>query len=419
MSTPLRVLLVDDSDDDAALLVRELGRNGYELTWERVETAIDMAAALDRQAWEIVLCDHQMPRFDSLSALQVLRERRPGIPCIIVSGSIGEDMAVAVMRAGAYDYVMKSDVSRVTSAVQRALREADDRRERRRAEAALRESEERFSLAVRGSRDGLWDWNLITNKIYYSPRFKEMLGFDENELEGGIEDFLALLDDVDRTHVTGLLRAHLAQREPFDVELRVRTKQGDWRWFYARGQALWDGAGTPTRIAGSLGDLTARKRAEEVLREQLEIIQTQRDAIRLLSTPVIEVWEGVLTVPVLGVLDAVRAAEMMIAVLKQVVDRRCRHVIIDLTGVDSVDEMTATQVIQLVGALEMIGSKGIVVGIQPSVAQAMVSLGVDLSRITTLANLRQALLLCMKGGGDLAGAPLRAASARAASSRDR
>lgn len=397
MSTPLRALLVEDSDDDAALLARELGRNGYELTWERVETAIDMVAALDRRAWDIVLCDHKMPRFDSLSALQVLRERRPDVPCIIVSGSIGEDMVVTVMRAGAYDYVMKGDVSRVTSAVQRALREADDRRERRRAEEALRESEERFSLAVRGSRDGLWDWNLITNQIYYSPRFKEMLGFGEHELEGGIEEFVALLDDVDRDHVTRLFRAHLDQREPFDVELRIRTKQGEWRWVHARGQALWDGSGTPTRIAGSLSDLTARKRAEEVLKEQLEIIQTQRDAIRVLSTPVIEVWEGVLTVPVLGVLDAVRAAEMMIAVLKEVVDRRCRHVIIDLTGVHSVDETTATQVIQLVGALEMIGSKGIVVGIQPSVAQAMVSLGVDLSRITTLANLRQALVLCMNG----------------------
>jgi anti-anti-sigma factor len=410
MSVPLSALLVDDSDDDAALLARELRRGGYDLTSERVDTPTDMAAALDRQAWDIVLADHKMPQFDSLSALKLLREQCPDTPCVIVSGSIGEDMVVAVMRAGAYDYVMKSDIARVTPAVQRALREADDRRERRRAEEALRESEERFSLAVRGSRDGLWDWNLITNKIYYSPRFKEMLGFGEHELEGGIEDFMALLDDGDRAYVTGVFRAHLGQREPFDAEVRLRTKQGEWRWFHARGQALWDGSDSPTRIAGSLSDLTARKRTEEVLREQLEIIQTQRDAIRALSTPVIEVWEGVLTVPVLGVLDAARAAEMMMAVLKEVVERRCRHVIIDLTGVDSVDETTATQVIKLVGAVEMIGSKGIVVGIQPSVARAMVSIGADLSRITTLANLRQALVLCMNG----AGAPLRGASARAA-----
>src|SRR5215217_487598 len=152
MGSPLRVLLVEDSEDDALLLVRRLRRGGYDPTWERVDTASAMEAALDGRSWDLVISDHSMPAFSSSAALELLRRKGfVDLPFIIVSGQIGEDAAVAAMKAGAHDYLMKDDLARLNSAIERELREAEVRRERRRAEVALRASETRFMLMIEQS----------------------------------------------------------------------------------------------------------------------------------------------------------------------------------------------------------------------------------------------------------------------------
>jgi PAS domain S-box-containing protein len=152
VGAPLRVLLVEDSEDDALLLVRSLRRGGYDPTWERVDTAVTMEAALDGRGWDLVISDHGMPTFNSLAALALLRSKGfVDLPFVIVSGQIGEDAAVAAMRAGAHDYLMKDNLARLNSAIERELREAAGRRERRRAETALRASETRFRLMVEQS----------------------------------------------------------------------------------------------------------------------------------------------------------------------------------------------------------------------------------------------------------------------------
>ncbi|MBI2496633.1 MAG: response regulator [Opitutae bacterium] len=131
MKTSLRALLVEDSEDDAMLVVRQLRDSGYTVTWERVETAGTMRAALDRRTWDIVICDYQLPSFDGLAALRLLHEAGLDLPVIIVSGTIGEDIAVGAMKAGAHDYLMKGQLARLAPAVERELREAASRRERR------------------------------------------------------------------------------------------------------------------------------------------------------------------------------------------------------------------------------------------------------------------------------------------------
>ncbi len=236
----------------------------------------------------------------------------------------------------------------------------------------------------------------MTGQIYYSGRFKEMLGFDDHEFEG-IDAFAAQVHEEDRERALCALREHLEHRAPLDLELRLATKQGEYRWFYARGQALWDDAGRATRVAGSFSDLTARKNAEAELKSQFELIRKQQEAIRVLSAPIIEVWEGVLTVPVVGVLDRDRAQSILEALLAAVQRSRCRRVIIDVTGVASIEADTAEQLVRIIRSIRLLGAQGIVVGIQPQVANAIVALGVDLSSITTLSNLRQALLRCMNG----------------------
>jgi len=152
MGAPLRVLLVEDSENDALLLLRQLKRGGYEPSSRRVDNAGEMAAALEDQAWDLVISDHSMPSFNSLAALDLVRGKGfVDLPFIIVSGRIGEDAAVSAMKAGAHDYLMKDNLARLNSAIERELREAEVRRRRREAEAALRDSETRFRLMIEQS----------------------------------------------------------------------------------------------------------------------------------------------------------------------------------------------------------------------------------------------------------------------------
>lgn len=134
MSTPLRVLLVEDQEDDALLILRKLRRAQYDPTYERVETEQEVSAALEKGGWEIILCDHGLPQFNSFQALKLLHETGLDLPFIIVSGSIGEDTAVAAMKSGAHDYVLKDNLARLGPAVERALRDGEGTRARKKAE---------------------------------------------------------------------------------------------------------------------------------------------------------------------------------------------------------------------------------------------------------------------------------------------
>jgi signal transduction histidine kinase len=130
MGTPLRVLMVEDSEDDAALLLRELRRGGYEVTFERIETPAAMLEAL-KHSWDVVVSDYAMPHFSGVDALKILRERGSETPFIFVSGTIGEEIAVAAMKTGAQDYVMKGKLTRLLPAIERELQDAERRQERK------------------------------------------------------------------------------------------------------------------------------------------------------------------------------------------------------------------------------------------------------------------------------------------------
>lgn len=141
MSKPLKVLIIEDSEDDALLLVCELRREDYEPLYLRVDRAPAMKNALEKSNWDLILCDFTMPNFDGMAALATLKESGLDIPFIIVSGSIGEDIAVACMKAGASDYIMKNNLARLVPAVARELREAYERKARQEAEKKLRDAE--------------------------------------------------------------------------------------------------------------------------------------------------------------------------------------------------------------------------------------------------------------------------------------
>jgi diguanylate cyclase (GGDEF)-like protein len=137
MSIPLRLLIVDDSEDDALLLVRELKKGGYDIAYERVENSEDMRHAIAGSSWDIIITDHNMPGFGSSQALRIATDSNNDTPIIIVSGDMGEDIAVAAMKSGATDYIMKDNLSRLVPAVQREVRESESRKARRQAEQTI------------------------------------------------------------------------------------------------------------------------------------------------------------------------------------------------------------------------------------------------------------------------------------------
>jgi signal transduction histidine kinase len=144
MNKVLRALIADDSEDDVFFLLRELRKAGYEPVYERVSTAPDMKAALERQTWDVVISDYEMPHFGGFEALQLLKESGHDLPFILVSAVVSEETAVAAMKAGAHDYLMKRKLARLAPAIERELREAQTRLARKAAEEALRQSVEQL-----------------------------------------------------------------------------------------------------------------------------------------------------------------------------------------------------------------------------------------------------------------------------------
>ncbi len=134
MVAPLRVLIIEDSEEDALLLLRRLKQGGYSISDRRVDTADDLRQALRDEAWDVIFCDYSMPRFDAPQALQIFQQSKLDVPFIVVSGKIGEDIAVDMMKLGAHDYLLKNNLARLLPAVRRELNEAGERRERRRVE---------------------------------------------------------------------------------------------------------------------------------------------------------------------------------------------------------------------------------------------------------------------------------------------
>ncbi len=271
MTKPLRVLIVEDSEDDAEIIVYQLERGGYAPIYQRVDNAAAMTLALEQQQWDIVLADHSLPRFSGIAALALLQEKGLDLPFIIISGSIGDEIAVAAMKAGAHDYLMKGNLSRLVPAIERELQEATSRRERQQIQSELRESEDRWQLALRGANDGIWDWNIKTSEVFFSHRWKEMLGYAEDEIADRFDAWTKLLHPDDAAVVTQALQDHFGKKTQFySIEHRLLCKDGSYKWILSRGQVLWDDAGNAIRMIGSHTDISATKQMEAKLRQQAE-----------------------------------------------------------------------------------------------------------------------------------------------------
>jgi PAS domain S-box-containing protein len=284
MNKPLRVLIVEDSEDDAELLAYELERSGYDLVVERVDTHLAMKAALDKEQWDAIVADYTLPSFSAPEALKLLKERGLDLPFIIVSGSIGEDIAVTAMKAGVHDYVMKDKLARLAPAVERELREAHERRKRRVAEETVSQNQERFRLLIENALDIITVFGNDGIIHYKSPSVERVLGYKPEDLVGknileyvhpeDVENFLDTLNQVVQNSNLTL-----------SIEFRFQHQDGSWRILEAIGKKFLAPSEMSSIVINSR-DITERKRAEEIrkaLERERELSEERFNFVSMMS----------------------------------------------------------------------------------------------------------------------------------------
>lgn len=251
------LLIVDDNEMNRDLLGRRLAREGYSIL--KCASGREALEHVERGDADLVLLDVDMPELDGFEVLKILRETHSParLPVIMVTAMVGSDEVVRALGLGASDYVTKPiDFPVVLARIRTQLH-------RKRAEEALRESEERYALAARGANDGLWDYDLRRGTIYLSPRWKSMLGWEDGELNDSPDEWFGRVHTEDAEQVQSDLRRHLEGITPhFEAEYRIRHRDGSYRWMLGRGIAVRDASGTAYRIAGSQTDITRGKVAD-------------------------------------------------------------------------------------------------------------------------------------------------------------
>ncbi|MDB6018857.1 MAG: putative sensor protein [Pedosphaera sp.] len=274
MKKPLRILIVEDSEDDTLFLLRELERGGFEPVSERVDSLQSMASALDRRGWDIIVSDHSMPGFGSLDAIRVLKEKELDIPFIVVSGAVGEELAVKAMKAGANDYVMKSQLTRLVPAIERELQEAWDRRSRRKTEEALQRSQQELSDFFDHAAVGL-HWEGPEGTILRVNQTElDMLNYSQEEYLGhGIREF-----HVDEGVAEDILKRLHGGETLNNYEARLRCKSGAIRHVLINANVLWEN-GKFIRSRCFTRDITEHKHGEEAVAYLAAIVESTDDAV--------------------------------------------------------------------------------------------------------------------------------------------
>ncbi|MBI2469751.1 MAG: PAS domain S-box protein [Planctomycetes bacterium] len=275
MAGTLRVLIVEDSEDDALLMVRKLQHEGYTVVFVRVETAQAMTDALEREKWDVILSDYTLPHFSGTAALSLLKEKGLDIPFIIVTGTVSDVKAVSAMKAGAHDYIMKNNLARLPAAIERELREAVVRQEKKLADDALRESEEKLRIITASAGDAVMmidDDGLIT---FWNKAAEKMFGYTYNEATGKEIHKLIVPEKHHQDFVTGFKTfKETGQGRVIGKTLELEGRRKDGTMFSAEHTISAVNIKGKWHAIGVARDITERKKAEEMQRKQGEELQT-------------------------------------------------------------------------------------------------------------------------------------------------
>ena len=259
---PIRLLLVEDNPGDARLFreyLRAITYTQFEITVaERLENVFTFLSSNNP---DLIVLDLALPDSQGVETLKRLLDWAHTIPVIVLSGYNDEGLAIEAVRVGAQDYLVKSQMT--SAGVLKSILYAI---ERSRVLEALRDSQERYALAAQAANDGLWDWNLRTDSLYYSPRWCWMSGLSESQVTASPAEWFERIHPDDLPAVQAAIQNHLnLYGRHFEIEYRMRHDNGTYRWMLSRGAALFDHDDTPYRLAGSQTDITARKHTEQRL----------------------------------------------------------------------------------------------------------------------------------------------------------
>ena len=271
MNFPLRVLHLEDDARDTELVQAALEGEGIQSELTRVEREEDFLAALKRESLDLILADYTLPSFDGLSALRIAQQHLPDVPFIFVSGTLGEDVAIEALKTGATDYVLKTRLARLGPSVNRALREARERANRKRAEEAVRQSEKQLRDLIETIPAMAFVTRPDGSSEFVSRPWIEYSGLSEEQTAGS--GWAVTLHPDDLKQHLAKWRVSRATGQPFENEARHRDAHGNYRWLLARAVPLRDEQGNVLKWYGALTDIEDRKRAEALLAGEKRILE--------------------------------------------------------------------------------------------------------------------------------------------------
>ena len=269
----LRFLLLEDSVLDAELAQAMLTEGGINCKLIRVETDADFLNALETEVFDLILADYALPSFDGIKALEIARNRCPEVPFIFVSAALGEELAIEALKNGATDYVLKQRLGRLVPSVQRALREAKERRERQQAEESLQKSEAKYRRIVDTSYEGIWMIDQQAQTEFVNQRMSQMLGYGVVEMLGrSIFDFIDQADKIAAEEIQEWLKREGSELK----ECRLCCKDGSYIWTLISARAIFGEQNEFLGAIAMLTDISDRKRTESERDHLLQLEQLAR-----------------------------------------------------------------------------------------------------------------------------------------------
>lgn len=316
MTAIVRILVIEDVQADFLLLERHLRQHGLEAVYRRIDRDDQLEEAL-KESWDVVLSDFNVPGMDFRRNLLSIRADYPDLPVVLVSGSVGEEMAVELLRLGMNDFVLKQNLIRLPSVIRRVLDESRERQALRAAEAAmqagqaaaieeqrrarlaalnlmedalaararaeaanaaLRDSEQRLLMAQEGAHVGIWEWNLQNNLCYWSPELARMYGVEPGR-GYRYDEWRGMVEPEDLALIESQMESKVLSGEAFELEFRIRPRHGGVRWIYCKGSAHRDETGNISRLSGINLDVTERKQKDDQLRQLAQAVEQSTGSI--------------------------------------------------------------------------------------------------------------------------------------------